>query len=461
MTRVLISGGGVVTPRGLQQVQILIKDGIIEDLLDSIPNDMDASRLDASGKIVLPGAIDGHTHFIPHDPVSDHPKELDDEGFYYGSRGAAAGGITSVVEMPQAYPATTNRTRFQRKRSIIKTESIVDFAMWGGVTPGDALLENIDGQLESGAVAFKGYMCNDDPDLPLLRDAEIHLALQALKDSRIMLGLHTENEDLLRVHINQVKSTGQFDPLAHAASRPPILESTDVRRAIRLAEKTGGWVHIVHLNAIESAALVKKGKAAGVHVTAETCPHYLILDLHDLERLGPYAKCVPPLRPREEVEELWSYLADGTIDCIASDHCGWTTKSKDAGMEDIWKAPNGLTGVQTLLPAIITEARRRGFSWEDIASWTAANPADLWHLSPKKGSIQVGADADFVIVDPNLEWTLNASDLLHAQKWSPFEGRNFQGKIVQTFLRGKLIFDDKNDQKVLAKPGFGQFLKPM
>jgi dihydroorotase-like cyclic amidohydrolase len=266
---------------------------------------------------------------------------------------------------------------------------------------------------------------------------------------------------LLRYYLSHERSTGRKDPLAHADSRPPIVEATDVNRAIFLAEQTGGWVHVVHLNAIQSAELVRRAKERGIRVTAETCPHYLALDLTDLERLGPVAKCVPALKRREEVEVLWTYLADGTIDCIASDHCGWTLASKQAGMDNIWDAPNGLTGVQTMLPLVITEARQRGFSWEQVANWTATKPAELWRLGPKKGAIQVGADADFAIVDPEAEWTLHAEDILHAQQWSPYEGWTFHGRVVKTILRGEVIFNAEAPAQILAEPGYGQFLQPL
>jgi allantoinase len=460
MVRTLIQGGMVVTPNDVQQFDILIEGGLITDLIHG-DTGIGASRIiDAKGKIILPGAIDGHAHFIPHDPDSDHPLDVDNEGFNYGGRAAAGGGVTSIVEMPQAYPPTVDGASFERKRSVAQPQAIVDFAMWGGIPPGENMEQNIKEQVESGAAALKAYMCNEDPDLPLINDAEMLQALEWMRDAGIMLGLHTENESLLRHYLAQVQSTGRTDPLAHAESRPPILEAADVNRAIHLAEQSGGWVHIVHLNAIESAELVRRAKARGVRITAETCPHYLALDLTDLERLGPLAKCVPTLRSRDEVEELWTYLADGTIDCIASDHCGWTIASKKAGLDNIWVAPNGLTGVQTLLPVVITEAHKRGFSWEDIARWTATKPAKLWRLGPKKGSIRIGADADFAIIDPELEWTLQAADLLHAQPWSPFVGRTFRGKVVKTMLRGELIFDVEDPKVVLVEPGYGKFLKP-
>lgn len=460
MDRLVIEGGQVVTPSGVQRLDILVEDGLITDLLNDFGGLEPQRIIEAKGKIILPGAIDGHTHFVPHDPDADHPLDIDNEGFHYGGRGAAAGGVTSIVEMPQAYPPTVNGATFERKQSIAQPEAIVDFALWGGIIPGEGMKLSIREQVESGAAALKAYMCDEDPDLPLINDAEILQALESLSGSGIMLGLHTENEILLRDYLAQVQSTGRTDPRSHAESRPPILEAADVKKALRIAEETGGWIHIVHLNGIESAELVHHAKNRGVRVTAETCPHYLVLDLDDLERLGPLAKCVPALRSREEVEELWMYLADGTIDCIASDHCGWTTASKQSGIDNIWDAPNGLTGVQTSLPVVITEACRRGFSWEEIANWTATKPAELWRLSPKKGSIRIGADADFAIIDPDLEWTLQAADLLHAQPWSPFEGWTFQGKVVKTVLRGEVIYDDDAPEKVLVTPGYGQFMRP-
>jgi allantoinase len=460
MGSTLISGADIVTSGGVEAKDILVREGMIDALVEigtDIPVDQ---HIDASGMIILPGAVDGHVHFIPQDPQVEHPTDIDDEGFYPGGRGAAAGGVTTIVEMPQAWPATQDGDRFRRKRAVAQPQAIVDFGMWGGVIPGEDMLEAALEQVDAGAAALKAYMCSEDPDLPMVSDAHIFQILHLLKESDLPLGLHTENESLLRYFISQMKRTGRQDPLAHAESRPPILETADVNRAILLAEQTGGWVHIVHMNAIESAELVRQAKARDVRITAETCPHYLLLDLEDLTRLGAFAKCVPALRSREEVDQLWEYLADGTIDCVASDHCGWTIAYKRSGKDNIWESPNGLTGVQTLLPVMMTEARARGHSWSDIARWTSSNPAGVWGLAPRKGEIRVGADADLAIVAPDRIWTLDADDLLNAQPWSPFEGQVFKGRVVKTMLRGDLIYDEETPGRILAKPGYGRFLSP-
>lgn len=358
MKRTLISGGTVVTPLAEEKLDILIEGERVAGLFESDASIEAETVIDASGLVVLPGAIDGHAHCSPKDPEADHPTEIDNEGFYYGGCGAAAGGVTPIVEMPQAYPPTVSKAAFERKRLVSQGEAIVDYALWGGIQPG-ASEETIQGLSDAGAVGFKAYMCGGDPDLPMLSDAEILAALENLRDTGIMLGIHTENESLLNANLARVRATGRKDPLAHADSRPAILEAVDVDRAIYLAEASGGWVHIVHMNAIESARQVRRAKARGLRVTAETCPHYLALDRDDLARKGPYAKCVPALRSRSEVEELWEYLADGTIDCITSDHCGWTREAKQGSGKDIWDAASGLTAIQTLLPVVITEARKR------------------------------------------------------------------------------------------------------
>lgn len=460
MTRTLIRGGSAVTPTGLERLNILVEGEAIVGLLRNGASAHVDHTIEATGLVILPGAIDGHTHFIPQDPAVDHPRDIDNEGFHPGGRAAAAGGVTSIVEMPQAWPPTNDGASFQRKRTIAQPEAIVDFAMWGGVVPGEGMAEAVREQIDAGAAALKAYMCSDDPDLPMVDDADILQTLEILKEAGVPLGLHTENEALLRYFLAKVQSTGRMDPLAHAESRPPLLEAADVNRAILLAERTGGWVHIVHMNAIPSAELVRRAKARGARITAETCPHYLSLDLDDLARLGAFGKCVPALRSREEVDQLWEYLADGTIDCIASDHCGWTIGYKESGGDDIWKSPNGLTGAQTLLPVVITEARARGHSWSQIARWTASNPARIWGLSPRKGGIRVGAHADLAFVDPERRWELQSEEMLNNQRWSPFEGKTFQGRVVKTMLRGRLIYDDKRAPKVLAEPGDGQFLAP-
>ncbi len=245
--------------------------------------------------------------------------------------------------------------------------------------------------------------------------------------------------------------------MAYAESRPTINEEEAINRVIFFAAKTGGWAHIAHMSSPEGAKLVRRAKQRGIHITAETCPQYLALDINDLLNLGPYGKCAPPLRTHEQVERMWEYLADGSIDCITSDHCSWSKASKDPGYTSIWDAPNGLPGIQTLLPAVISEARKKGFKWEKIAQWCSAVPARLWHLDAQKGSISVGRDADLVFIDPDRIWELKADEILHTERWSPFIGKQFKGRIVRTLVRGETVFNDDLTEKITVQPGFGKF----
>jgi allantoinase len=457
MRRTIVQGGQVVIPGSVVDATIVIEGERIAGVLEptvSVPAD---EIIDASGFVVLPGAIDAHTHFIQDDPAVAPPNPEESEGFTNGGRAAAAGGVTTVIEMPQATPPTTDGAIFRRRRELASADAIVDFALWGGVCGGQTA-QALDEQIAEGAVAFKAFMCDSDPMFPGIDDAQLLATLEHLKETPFLFGLHAESDALLQAGLETLQRSGRTDPLAHHESRPPLVEIEAVNRAIFFAEATGGWVHIVHLSTPGAAALVKQAKARGVRVTAETCPQYLALDHDDLRRLAGYARCAPAIRDRDTVEQLWPYLADGTLDCVTSDHCGFTVESKERGWESIWLAPNGLSGVQTLLPVTISEARARGFSWPRIAELMATAPARLWRLAPRKGAIQVGADADLAFVDPERRWTLSNEELLHTHQWSPFVGRELQGRVVRTMLRGTTIYDDAHPDRVRVTPGFGQFL---
>lgn len=457
MQRTRIVGGQVVIPGAVVNATIIVEGERIAGLVEPGIEVASDAVIDATGLVILPGAIDAHTHFIQDDPEVGITGMDEAEGFTPGGRAAAAGGVTTVVEMPQATPPTLDGHSFRRRRELAGQEAIVDFALWGGVCAGQEA-RALDEQIAEGAVAFKAFMCDSDPSFPGVNDAQLLSTLEHLKDSPYLFGLHAESDALLQAGLEKMEKSGRTDPLAHHDSRPAIVEVEAVNRAIFFAEATGGWVHIVHLSAPAAAELVKQAKARGVRVTAETCPQYLALDHDDLQRLKGFARCAPAIRDRDQVERLWPYLFDGTLDCVTSDHCGFSIESKERGEESIWLAPNGLSGIQTLLPVVISEGRARGLTWPQIAELMATAPARLWHLAPRKGAIQVGADADFAFVDPNKSWTVNNEELLHLQRWTPFVDRKLTGRVVRTVLRGVTIYDDSNPQRVLVEPGFGQFL---
>jgi allantoinase len=220
-------------------------------------------------------------------------------------------------------------------------------------------------------------------------------------------------------------------------------------------------VHICHVASAGALASIKAAKQDGVRVTAETCPQYLMLNTEDLERLAGFARCAPAIRDQDEVDAIWGYVLDGTIDLICSDHCPYTVESKEAGRDDIFQAPLGLSGVQTLLPGFFSEAVvQRGLSPERFVSLLASNPARIFGLFPRKGSLAVGMDADITLLDPRAVWTVSVDDILHKQKWTPYAGKTITGRVVRTIRRGETIFDDARhgNDRITAAPGTGRFL---
>jgi allantoinase len=452
----VVRGGQVVAPSGVASLDIVIDDERIAGLVapgSAVPGE--AETIDATGLVVLPGLVDGHTHFVQDDPALYDPDPDEHEGFTPGGRGAAAGGVTTVIEMPQARPLTVDGATFARKRELAAQDAIVDFALWGGVIKGTTD-EQVDEQLAAGAVGLKAFMCDSDPSFPPLDDDQLLRSLAHLAGSGRMLGVHAESDNLLQAGLARMAALGRRDPLAHAESRPPIVEVEAVSRAIVLAESVGAWIHIVHLSAGAAADVVARAKARGVHVTCETCPQYLALDHDDLRRLSGFARCAPAIRDREDVEHVWARLADGTIDAVTTDHCAFTVESKERGADDIFAAPCGLPGVETFLPIVVSEARRRGFGYADVARWTATAPAELWQLAPRKGSIAVGADADLVLLDPERTWTIHGADLHHTHRWTPFEDRTVTGRVVRTLVRGRTVFSEVDG--VVGEPGAGVFV---
>lgn len=449
MTATVVRGGTLVTVYGVLQCDLVIRDGAVAALTaDAADFIAGASEvIDATGLTILPGGVDPHTHMR-------EPSTIDREGFQTGTAAAAAGGITTIVEMPQSDPPVTDGATFARKREGIERHASIDVALYGGaIGQGRDQLEE---QSVAGAVAFKAFMANSSPAYPAVDDAQLYAALVATRDLDTFLTVHAENDALLHALRSRLVAAGRRDPLAHCESRPPFVEAEAVRRAIYLAGEVGAHVHIAHVSSAPSLLAIAEAKAAGQWVTAETCPQYLLLTEDDVARLGPYAKCAPALRSADHVDALWRGLADGTVDFVCSDHAPYTTAEKEAGRETIWDAPPGLNVIQVMFPAILDEALHTwGMPLEECAAITATNAARIFGLYPRKGTIQVGSDADLAFYDFDREWSVTAAGLFTKHQWTPFEGRPVRGQVVRTMSRGRTVF--LND-KVLAEPGSGRFV---
>jgi allantoinase len=452
---VVIEGGTVVTHDGQFRADVVIANERIAALtLDA--TDIEAShRIDATGLLVLPGGVDVHTHFR-------EPEEFTKEGFFSGGQGAAAGGITTVIEMPQADPTTITVEQFQAKRMQVSKTALVDMALWVGVVGGplqdEQQLRDLAG---TGAVAFKSFMASSSPSFPAVDTTKLHWAMAILAETGLPYGLHAEDDNLLQSGIARMQGAGRIDALAHAESRPPLIEAVAVAEALYLAEVTGCWIHICHCASADALRLIAEARTRGVRVTVETCPQYLALTTNDLIALKGFARCAPSLRQQEEVDHIWSYVLDETIDVICSDHCGFTKEQKEAGEEDIFRAPNGLAGVQTLLPVFYDGAvRARSMDLSQFVRQIATNPAQIFDLYPRKGTIAVGSDADLVVFDPERSWVVRGEEMHHKQKWTPFEGKSITGRVVRTLRRGETIYDDslEGDARLPALAGSGRYL---
>lgn len=454
-TTTIIEGGTLVADTFRLRGDLVIEGERIVGITTDARGMLADERIDATGLLVMPGGIDVHTHFR-------EPEEFTKEGFTTGSAGAAAGGITTVVEMPQADPTTVNAEQFRAKRDRIRKTSVVDMALWGGIIGEprqDA--DDLHDLAREGAAAFKSFMASSSPSFPAVDADKLHWAMQIVAETGLPYGLHAEDDVLLAAGLHRVQAAGRKDPLAHAESRPPLVEAVAVNTALYLAEITGCWVHICHCASADALRLIVDARARGVRVTVETCPQYLALNTDDLAELRGFGRCAPALRDQSEVDAIWPYVLDETIDLICSDHCGFTAESKESAHDDIFKAPLGLAGIQTLLPVFFDAAvNQRGMDESQFVRLMATNPARIFGLYPRKGTLNLGADADLVLLDPSRAWTAHGEDMLHKQKWTPFEGKTITGRVIRTIRRGQTIYDDARSgtARTPAAPGSGRFL---
>lgn len=406
--------------------------------------------VDLDGKIILPGLIDSHVHF-------NEPGRTVWEGYHTGSMAAAAGGITTFLEMPlNSIPETLSKKDLQIKRKAVESKTVVDYGHWGGLV--DNNLDALEGLQEGGVIGFKAFLSDSGIEsFPRIDDDLIYAGLKKVKALENVLAFHAENEYVTRYLGEQLREAGRTDGAAWTESRPPCAELEAVQRACYWAGVTGGTLHIVHVTIADGIQAVNQAKAEGIKVTAETCPHYLSLTRDDFEEIGPAAKCAPPLRSPEEVDKLWQQVLDGKVDTIGSDHSPCTWEEKAAGMDDIWQAWGGISGIQTMLPVILTEGvHKRHLKLSRVAQMMSSNPARIFGLYPRKGSLQPGSDADLTVVDLDREWTVSGTDLWYQNPFSAFEGYSLKGRVTHTFVRGRLVYQE---DEIKVQPGYGRLVR--
>jgi len=439
VTDLVIRGGTVVLP-GVFGVRadVAVQDGRIAAI---VPEHEGPAReeVDARGLHVLPGAIDAHVHF-------NEPGRADWEGWASGTAALAAGGATACVEMPlNAHPPTVDGAAFDAKVAAAGRAAVVDFALWGGLVPGD--LDRLDELAQRGVVGFKAFMCDTGiDDFAAVDDDELGAGMARAAALGLPVAVHAEAPARLTA------PAPSADWRAWAASRPPEAELQAIERALALAEETGCSLHVVHVSTGAGIARVAEARARGVDATCETCPHYLTLTEEDMARLGTAAKCAPPLRPATERDALWEQLAAGRVTLAASDHSPCPPAMKAGAFAAAW---GGLAGAQTTLTLLLDEGHhRRGLPLAPLLDLVTGRPARRLGLPEHR--LEPGAAADLALLDLRTEHELHPEDLHDRHRANPFTGRRLRVRVVRTLLRGRTVFADG---RVATRP-HGRLLTP-
>ena len=442
--------GTVVTEHGPEQADVAVRDGRIAAIAARGAARFDADeQIDATGLHVFPGGIDPHVH------LGDQGQS-DFEDFATGTASCAAGGLTTVVDMPLNLPPTIDATTFEARREAVAPQAYVDFGLWGGLVPGN--LADLEPMAQAGALAFKAFVC-EAVDWFRASDADLLEGMREAVRLDRPVGVHSENDDITARLRARLREAGRTDLRAHGESRPEVTEWEAINRVALLARETGARTQVVHISTGEGVDACTAARRAGARVGAEVTMHHLTLDEEDVLDRGTFAKCAPPLRARRQVDALWRRLLAGEVSNIGSDHSPATFEQKDLGRHDHWEIPDGITGTQTLMPLLLSEGvHKRGLALEDFARLTATAAAKMFGLYPRKGTIRVGADADFAIADLEARWTITRDRLLYKCPWSPNEGTAVRGDIVRTIVRGTTVY---HDGEVVGEAGTGVFLHGM
>ena len=427
MTDLVIRGRRVVTPDGVRAASVHVSEGRIVRVGGWEEAPPDISVVDAGESIVMPGLVDTHVHI-------NEPGRTEWEGFETGTRAAAAGGVTTILDMPlNSIPATTTVDALEAKRQAARGKTVVNVEFIGGVVPGN--VGELEALRDAGVRAFKCFLSPSGVhEFPAVGERDLRVAFPVLARLGLPLMVHAEDPACLLPGRGSSREYGDY-----LTTRPVAAERAAITLLTRLMARAPTPVHIVHLSSASSLDIVRTARARGLPLTVETCPHYLTFAAREIPSGATEYKCAPPIRDKAERDALWEALIAGGIDLIVSDHSPCPPEMKETG-GDFFSAWGGIASLQLSLSAVWTGARARGLKPERIAQWMSAAPARLAGLQNRKGALAAGYDADIVLWDPEARFVVDPTELLHRHKVTPYAGRELYGKVLATYVGGRRIF---------------------
>lgn len=442
----LIKNGIVVSSDNSQKANIyVLNEKVVAITEPSIGTGEAVKVIDAQGLYVLPGLVDAHVHMM--DP--GHPER---EDFISGTSAAAIGGVTTVIEHHRTVPPVYSAKVLKEKIAYLNNRSVVDFCLMGGGTPDN--VANIEGMWQRGVVGFKMFTCSLHQQ-PAMNACNLLEMFREVKRIGATVLIHCEDDSLTTLGETLLKENKRFDYLSHYEWRSVLAEEVAVEMVIKIVKETGAKVVIAHVSSPHLLEKIQQACNEGFPIYAESCPHYLNLTTEDLAVKGPWVKFAPSVRKPEVVAAMWDKLNQGYISYLSSDHCPFPKEVKAVGETNIWDAPNGIPGVETGLRVMLTAVNQGKTSLNKVVEVMCENPAKVYGIYPRKGTIAVGADADLVLVDLLKEDVLSNEKIVSKCGWTPFDGWKVQGVPRHVFLRGQALVEDGI---LKGKAGMGRFI---
>jgi len=433
----------VYTTKGLVEAGIAIENGRIVKIAKKTNLPRAATQLDMKGNLALPGLIDSHVHLRDQQLAYR-------EDFQSGTKAAAAGGVTTVVDMPNNRPLTMSAETLRERMRLAEPRILVNVAFNSALpTHTDEIFRIVD----AGAVGFKLYLLQQLGGVNIDDEEALLDAFKAIGQTKVPISVHAEDKSIIEEAKENLQEQGKKDLKAFLEAHPPKAEEKAISRVTELAKNSGAHIHICHVSSAMGLKAVLKAKKTGCSVTCEVTPHHLLLTVNHLKKYGNLALEVPPLRTRRDVNALWKALQKGYIDTIGSDHAPHSLEEKH--VESVWDVKPGIVGLETMLPLLLTEVNRGHLTIEQLVRLTCEKPADIFHLKDR-GNLDKGSFADVTVVDLKKEHRMDASKFYSKAKFSPFDQRKVKGMPIKTFVNGQLVMDEG---EIVAKPGSGQILR--